>query len=436
MSIEVKIPKISEDADTGTVAEIYVSEGDVIEEGQDIIALDSDKASVNVPSDASGKVSSIEMEEGQEVHVGDVILVLEEVEEKQNGQKPSEKKGKKKKGTEEKPSEAGGKEPSDKKEKSKKKKKKEKKKRREQEEKTPSAPLAKKFARELGISLSELKTDDPEDRITREDVMEHARKVIESKTAHRPSPETVQSGIKPIELPDFSKWGETERRPLSSIRSVIAENTTRSWQNIPHVTHHDRAKLSALEDFLSQMEQDEGQKLSMTALVAKIAVEALKKFPKFNASLDLEKEEIIFKKYYHISIAVDTDDGLLMPVIRDVGQKPIGALSEELSGLAEKARGRKLQPEEMEGGNFAVSNLGGIGGTAFTPVIFPPQVAILGVSAAETQALFHKGKFVPRQMLPLSLSYDHRMIDGAEAARFLRWICEVIEQPFRLLNAG
>ncbi|MCO6476463.1 MAG: 2-oxo acid dehydrogenase subunit E2, partial [Phaeodactylibacter sp.] len=367
MSIEVKIPKISEDADTGTVAEIYVSEGDVIEEGQDIIALDSDKASVNVPSDASGKVSSIKMEEGQEVHVGDVILILEEVKEKHKGQKSSGKKEKKKQedskkkepepeapkkkeSEEKKPSEAGGKESRDKKKKSKKKKKKQKKKRQKREEATPSAPLAKKFARELGISLSELETDGPEGRITREDVMEHARRIIESKTAPHPSPETVQNGIKPIELPDFSQWGETERRPLSSVRSVIAENTTRSWQNIPHVTHHDKAELSALEDFLRQMEQDEGQKLSMTALITKISVEALKKFPKFNASLDLKKEEIVFKKYYHISIAVDTDDGLLMPVIRDVGQKPIGALSEELSELAEKARGRKLQPEEMEGG--------------------------------------------------------------------------------------
>ncbi len=448
MSVEVKVPRISEDADTGIVAEIYVEEGDTIEEGQNIIALDSDKASVDVPSDASGKVISINMQEGDEVAVGDVILILEESE-SENGEpeegrekeKAEEKKGKaeqkkktkedsKKKEEDEEPSEKDtGEEPE-------KQPKPAAAEEEQEQELTPSAPLAKKFARELGIDISELETGDPEQRITREDVMEYARKIIKSKKEARPSGEPARGGITPIELPDFSKWGEVERQPFSPVRSATAEKTRRSWQNMPHVTHHDKAELSELNDFRASMAQDKGQELSMTALITKVVAEALKKFPKFNASLDLDGEEIIFKKYYHISIAVDTDEGLLMPVIRDVDKKPIVELSEELNELAERARNRELNPAEMEGGNFAISNLGGIGGTAFTPVIFPPQAAILGVSTSETQAVFSGGKFEPREVLPLSLSYDHRLIDGAEAARFLRWVCEVIEQPMRLLNAA
>lgn len=504
MSKEVKVPKLSEETDTGTVAGIYVKEGDTVEEGQDIIGLESDKASMDVPSDASGTVKSIKVKEGDEVKVGDVILILEESgdsEEKEDepddedaGEEKEDKEekdvekekttaGKKKKDEEEKEEEDSESDESDEKEdpddedkKSKagkekesdgdsedddtddededteekevdedseeKEEKKEPPKKSEAKEsdeeqggddESATAPLAKKFARELGIDLKDLQGGDPEKRITREDVMVHAKKLIsESKRgAGKPA---GGGGIEPIELPDFSQWGETEREPLSGIRSAIARNTTLSWQNIPHVTHHDKADLTELHEFLSKTAEEDGQKMSMTAVLTKIAVEALKQFPVFNASLDLPNKEIIYKKYYHVSVAVDTENGLLMPVLKDVDQKSLNELSQELSDLAEKARDQKLKPEEMKGGNFAISNLGGIGGTSFTPVIFPPQGAILGVSTSETQAIFIDGKFKPREILPLSLSYDHRLIDGAEAARFLRWICEVIEQPFNLLT--
>lgn len=512
MSKEVKIPKLSEETDTGTVASIYVKEGDTVEEGQDIIGLESDKASMDVPSDSSGTVKSIKVKEGDEVKVGDVILTLEESgdgeekEDKPDDEGSSQDKeeetdesvekekttaGKKKKDEEEKEEEDSGSDEPDEKEdpdEEDKKPKKEKEKESdddsedddtdekgrddkeedddeeekdvdedseekeekkkpakkseakdsaeeedESEEKSATAPLAKKFARELGIDIKDLQGDDPEKRITREDVMAHAKKLITERKKDGGEP-SVGNGVEPIELPDFSQWGDTEREPLSGIRSAIARNTTLSWQNIPHVTHHDKADLTELHEFLSKTAEEDGQKLSMTAVLTKIAVEALKQFPVFNASLDLSNKEIIFKKYYHVSVAVDTENGLLMPVLKDVDQKSLNKLSQELSDLAEKARSQKLKPEEMKGGNFAISNLGGIGGTSFTPVIFPPQGAILGVSTSQTRAIFIDGEFKPREILPLSLSYDHRLIDGAEAARFLRWICEVIEQPFNLLT--
>ena len=507
MSKEVKVPQISEDADSGTVADIYVKEGDEIEEGQDIIGLESDKASVDVPSDASGKVKSIKVSEGDEVKVGDVILILEDSddegaseeddsdqEEKEDSEDSDSEKededdsddastdsaskdeeeeddddsGKEKEESEEEDSaEDEDNDESKGEEKDKSEKKKSSRDSDEDDEETeekdsdksdastgsdnegasdddeddsddngPVAPLAKKFARELGVDISEIQGDDPEKRVTREDVMAHAKKMISAakKGGSESSDSKRKGGVPAIELPDFSKWGETEREPLSGIRNAVAKNTITSWQNIPHVTQHDLADLTELHEFLDKTSNEDGVKLSMTAVLTKITVEALKQFPKFNASLDLENKEIVYKKYYHISIAVDTENGLMMPVMQDVDQKPIHKLSEELSELAEKARNQKLKPEEMKGGNFAISNLGGIGGTYFTPVIFPPQAAILGVSSSETRPVWNESEFEPCEILPLSLSYDHRLIDGAEAARFLRWICEVIEQPFNLLT--
>ncbi len=518
MSKEVKVPQISEDADSGTVADIYVKEGDEIEEGQDIIGLESDKASVDVPSDASGKVKSIKVSEGDEVKVGDVILILEDSDgdssessesedEKEKGSKDSDdsdpekeedsedeeddsededkdsekekeesneddseeeegddedsdkdddsdeevKSEKKKSSKDASASSASDDEDDEESEKEESKDKSDKKKSKNSKEESadeadseeddsddngPVAPLAKKFARELGVDISEIQGDDPEKRVTREDVMAHAKKMISAakKSGGESKASEASGGVLAIELPDFSRWGETEREPLSGIRNAVAKNTTTSWQNIPHVTQHDQADLTELHEFLDKTSNEDGVKLSMTAVLTKITVEALKQFPKFNASLDLENKEIVYKKYYHISIAVDTENGLMMPVMQDVDQKPINKLSEELSELAEKARNQKLKPEEMKGGNFAISNLGGIGGTYFTPVIFPPQAAILGVSSSETRPVWNESEFEPREILPLSLSYDHRLIDGAEAARFLRWICEVIEQPFNLLT--
>ncbi|MGM0392607.1 MAG: 2-oxo acid dehydrogenase subunit E2, partial [Bacteroidota bacterium] len=239
-----------------------------------------------------------------------------------------------------------------------------------------------------------------------------------------------------LSLPDFSKWGSTETKPLSGIRMETARRTKASWQNIPHVFQFDEADISEIEKYMEKNKEkaeEAGGKLTITAILLKVSASALQQFPKFNASIDPEKEEMILKHYIHIGIAVDTEKGLLLPVIRDVDKKSIIELAAEITKVAEKAREGKLSPDEMKGGNFSISNLGGIGGTNFTPIIYHPQVAILGVSRAKTSPVFSEGEFKPREVLPLSLSYDHRLIDGAEGAEFLHWIVQALEDPYKAL---
>jgi pyruvate dehydrogenase E2 component (dihydrolipoamide acetyltransferase) len=245
-------------------------------------------------------------------------------------------------------------------------------------------------------------------------------------------PEAAE-GVK--EMPDFSKWGDISRKPLSKVRSIIAGGTEQSWSLIPHVTQFDKADITDLEIFrkkYSKIAEKEGGKLTVTAIILKVIVAALKKYPRFNSSIDPQKGEIIYKEYYNIGMAVDTDRGLLLPVIRDVDKKSILDLSVELLELADRTRDKKVTPDEMEGGTFTISNQGGIGGTDFTPIVFWPQVAILGISRASKQPVYDEDEetFKPRTVLPLSLSYDHRIIDGADAARFLRWVTEALEHPF------
>lgn len=235
-------------------------------------------------------------------------------------------------------------------------------------------------------------------------------------------------------MPDFSQWGLVSSEKASTIRRLTAENILTSWQTIPHVTHFDEADITNLENFRKEYQgkiKKEGVKLTVTAVLLKITGFALQKFPKFNASLN--KDEIIFKHYYNVGVAVDTPRGLLVPVIRDVNSKSLVQLSVELDELAQKARDKKISPDEMQGGNITISNLGGIGGTAFTPIILPPQVAILGVSRAVYKPVYINDELEKRMIIPLSVSYDHRIIDGADGARFLRWICDVIEDPYAIL---
>jgi pyruvate dehydrogenase E2 component (dihydrolipoamide acetyltransferase) len=222
---------------------------------------------------------------------------------------------------------------------------------------------------------------------------------------------------------------------MTVTRRRIAETLSYAWSNVPHVTQHDQADITGLEQFRRgyvERVQQAGGKLTVTSILLKVVASALKTFPTFNASVDAERDEVVLKKYYHVNVAVDTDRGLLVPVVRDVDTKSILELSVELAGLAEKARANKLTPEEMTGGTFTISNLGGIGGTAFAPIIYWPQVAIMGVARARQQAVYVDGQLQPRLVLPLSLSYDHRIIDGAEGVRFLRWIAQTLERPFLL----
>lgn len=468
MAIEVKIPQISEETDTAKVAEILVKEGDTIEKDQSVIAVETDKASVEVPSSHSGTIREIKVSEGEEVKVGDVILTLSDGEEEGGEKEKKEDKKEEKEDKEQektKDSEKEKKKEEDQKEESKKEKpekeeeteKEETEKNREEEasekkqkedketegrekedakekgddEKDvevpgkPASPAVRRLARELGVEIEQVEGSGPGGRVTEDDIKSHARGE-RGKTSARQT----------LSLPDFSKWGSTETKPLSGIRKETARRTQASWQNIPHVFQFDEADISEIQKYMEKNKEkaeEAGGRLTITAILLKISANALLQFPKFNASIDLENEEMILKHYIHIGIAVDTEKGLLLPVIRDVDKKSIIELAAEITKIAEKAREGKLSPEEMKGGNFSISNLGGIGGTNFTPIIYHPQVAILGVARAKTSPVYSGGEFKPREILPLSLSYDHRLIDGAEGAEFLQWIVQALEDPYRAL---
>ena len=444
---EVKLPEISESAEAGTVTSLLVAKGDSIAEGDSIIEIETDKASVEVPSDASGTVEDVKVAEGDELSEGDVILVLDTEGEAAGGKGDTEGEAAdtKVRGGDTGPektqdekdsaaaddSAAAGKEaagagsagdaaaaterraPED-----------------EGPTPVPASPSTRRLAREIGVDIHVVEGSGPGGRITADDVKRHSRE--------RPSKSAggSQGGITAAhELPDFSRFGPTRREKVSQIRRITAENTQAAWQVVPHVTQHDEAVVDAVEEFRQTYKEGvakAGGKLTVTVILLKIVAKALEKFPRFNSSVDMDAGEIIYKEYINVGVAVDTDRGLLVPVVRDVDQKSLTELSVELSELAGKARDKKLSPKDMEGGNFTISNLGGIGGTAFTPVVFAPQVAILGVARAKQVPVYVDGDFVPRLMLPLSLSYDHRAVDGADGARFLRWICEALEHPMSM----
>jgi pyruvate dehydrogenase E2 component (dihydrolipoamide acetyltransferase) len=291
------------------------------------------------------------------------------------------------------------------------------------------------MAREFGVDIHQVGGTGPEGRISMDDVKQYTRETLSRLSAD-------DAGIRQaaeVELPDFSQWGEVEIEAMSNIRKATARHMELSWSTIPHVTQFDKADIGELEKLRKRFAgkvEEAGGKLTITAILLKVAAAALKQFPKFNASIDLKKQEIIYKKYYHIGVAVDTERGLLVPVIRDVDRKNVQELALELGDVAEKARNRKLRPEDLQGGVFTITNLGGIGGVNFTPIVNSPEVAILGVARGSTEPVFKDGQFEPRLMLPLSVSYDHRLIDGADGARFLRWIVQSLEEPFILALQG
>jgi pyruvate dehydrogenase E2 component (dihydrolipoamide acetyltransferase) len=293
----------------------------------------------------------------------------------------------------------------------------------------------RRFAREIGIDINEVSGTGPGGRISIEDVKSFAKMLNKQKAVL----DNVLRGIEAEKLPDFSKWGEIEVKPMSKVREKTAKHLAYAWATIPHVTQFDKADITDLEKLRKEFGkkvESAGGKLTVTGILLKVISSAFKVFPQFNASVDLVNNQVIYKKYHNIGIAVDTDRGLLVPVIRNVDRKNLIDLSVELTAIAEKARNAKLTLEDMQGGNFSISNLGGIGGSGFTPVVNSPEVAVLGVSRSQMEPVFADGDFIPRLMLPLSLSYDHRLIDGADAARFLRWVCEALEKPFKILVEG
>ena len=451
---EFKLPELGENIDSGDLVRLMISAGATVAEGQPVMELETEKAVVEVPSTVSGVVREIKVKEGQKVKVGDVIFTLEggaaapvetprrhEPVEHISGQQAArlafqlamKAEGK----TEEQalppdqpvagastdfnmPVQLGKVAGT------------------EHRDPAPAAPHVRRLARELGVDIHSVKGSGPGGRISDDDVKLHAKNALAAATAAAQAPGAAF--IEP-ELPDFSKWGKIERVSIRGVRRKTAEHLRAAWNTIPHVTQQDRADITELEQLRAKFApraEEAGGKMTVTAIALKVCASALKVFPQFNASIDMGKEEIIYKQYINIGVAVDTDRGLLVPVIRDVDKKNIVELAAEMTQLSKKARDRKLTPEEMTGGTFTITNLGGIGGTGFSPIVNHPEVAILGLSRSrmEPEWVSDRSKFEPRLILPLSLSYDHRLIDGADAARFLRWIAEAFEQPFLLSVQG
>ncbi|MFO7965374.1 MAG: 2-oxo acid dehydrogenase subunit E2 [Desulfobacterales bacterium] len=430
MSIEFKLPDPGEGIQEAEITEVLVSEGDEVEEEQSVLVIETDKASVEVPAPTAGIVKKIHVSAGDVVKVGEVLMIFEEAD--QAGKEPEERE------------EGEESEPGREKEEAKDKKREEPAEKREEaagkERPVPATPSTRRLGRELGIDLHKVPASGPRGRVTAEDVQTFAK---EQKTAQGALEETTEaeapSPAAPS-LPDFTQWGPVERRALRSVRRTTAKRMRLAWSQIPHVTHQDVADITDMEAFRQKHKTEierKGGVLTLTAFVLKSTVAALKSHPRFNASIDMKSEEIILKKYYHIGVAVDTEKGLIVPVIRNVDRKSLTELALELFELAERTRNGKTKREDMTGGTFTVTNVGPLGGTGFTPIINYPQVAILGLARAKLQPVVYgsidDNEIVPRLLLPFALGFDHRIVDGADAARFVRMIIEVLENPERLM---
>ncbi len=434
MSIEIKLPEIADNVTTAVVLEVLVKKGDTVKADDVLAEMESDKASFELPSEAAGVVKEVKVSEGQQVKVGEVMFIIDteaagskdEKAEEKTPEKPAEKPEEKK--AEEAPKEEPKESAKDEKPQPEAKEEPEQQVSYVSAAHVPASPAVRRLARELGIDITQIKGSGPNERVVEDDVKAFTKKVVQSK-ASGAGAGVIQDDF---QLPDFSKMGEVRREKMDTIRKITAKAMAGSWQNIPHVFQFDKADITELEKFrkdYSKLVEKKGAKLTVTAILLKLSAIALKTHPKFNASIDMKNEVIIYKEFVNIGVAVDTDRGLLVPVIRDVDKKSITDLSLELNELAEKARTKKIKPDELQGANFTISNLGGIGGTNFTPIVNRPAVAILGVSRSQIEPVFIDGEFKPRMILPLSLSYDHRLIDGADGARFLRWLVEAMQNP-------
>jgi len=450
---EFRLPELGENITQGDLVRLMISSGAKVSEGQPVMELETDKAVVEVPSSVSGVVKEIQVKEGDKIKVGQVIFTLEgstsatqpsrsrtspvEHVSGQHGARLAFQAAIRAEGkTEEQalppdqpkpsapvfsmPVQLGKVAGTD------------------HRQPVPAAPHVRRLAREIGVDIYEVKGSGPGGRVSEDDVKAYAKGLLS--TAATVAQATPRAGhFAQPQLPDFAKWGKIERVSMRGVRRKTAEHLAEAWNTIPHVTQHDRADITELEQLRARFApkaEEAGGKMTVTAIALKVCAAALKVFPQFNASIDIEKEEIVYKQYINVGVAADTDRGLLVPVIRDVDKKNIVELAVELSQFSKKAREKKLTPAEMEGGTFTITNLGGIGGVGFTPIVNFPEVAILGLSRSRMEPEWINGKFEPRLILPLSLSYDHRLIDGADAARFLRWIAEAFEQPFLLSVQG
>lgn len=487
MRKEIKIPDIAENVDSGLIAGILVSEGDNVKQDQPVVEVETDKASTDIPSPYDGTVAEITVKEGDEVSVNQVIMIIDVA----NGENGDEEDSKETGGGDDREKESAGgateeKEESEKDKESEKEESEEDKDTEEDEdsedrksekdkdaeevedsekeksedrdsekdkdteegsggEDIPASPAVRRIAREAGLNLANIKGSGHGNRITIEDIksakkrnQEEDKKPGKDKQGGKgeekdSGPDTPVQG----DLPDFSGWGNITKEKMNTIRRVTARNMTASWQQIPQVTQFDEADITAIEEFRQKHKEESAQKggkLTITAILVRIVAFALQKFPRFNCSLDTTDNSLVMKQYYNIGIAVDTDKGLMVPVIKDVDKQSLSEISAKTAELAKQARESEIALNDLQGGNFTISNLGGIGGTAFTPIVYKPQVGILGVARAAYKQVYLENKFRKRLILPLSLTYDHRVIDGAEGAGFLRWICDVLEDPYALLK--
>jgi pyruvate dehydrogenase E2 component (dihydrolipoamide acetyltransferase) len=475
---EFKIPELGENVASGDVTRILVNVGDTIARDQPVLELETDKATIEVPSSVAGLVKEIKVSKGDTVNVGAVVLTVDDsaagnggagkekaeagareeepataAEPQRSAPSPAESQGEPAAAAHVDAGEASSSRHTDA--------------RsastsaespkvlsmpprasaesstasvRASAEPAPAAaasPAVRRLAREIGVDVADVQGTGPGGRISQEDVKEHARRILSSVGAATGAAAGGPRAGRP--LPNFEKWGAVERQPWSNIRRSTSEHLSFAWNTVAHVTQCDKADVTDLEA-LRQSHRDQiasaGGALTVTAILVKVLATAVREFPQFNASLDVDRGEIVYKQYVNVGVAVDTERGLLVPVIRDADRKNILQISVELQQLSEKARNRKLTLEDMSGGGITISNLGGIGGTYFTPIVNWPEVAILGVSRGVREPVWRNGGVEPRMMLPMSLSYDHRLIDGADAMRFLRWIVQAIEQPFLLSLVG
>ena len=430
--IEFRLPELGEGIESGQVIEVLVAPGDRVSVEQPLLEVETDKAAVEIPSPADGTVIEVCVSTGDTVGINQILVRIDG-----EGKKPSSEKNASPGAAakEEKPPAAEKPVP----------------KTKTPEEKqppppevsagseaaagpleVPAAPSVRRLARELGVGLRSVPGTGPRGRILERDVKAHAKAIIKSASSAPAEPAEPP-------LPDFSRWGETAVESFSTVRKLTAERLSQAWA-APHVTQFDKAYVSRLED-LRKLNKEKvaaaGGNLTVTAILVKAISRALLEFPKFNSSIHMGSSTIVYKKYINIGIAVDTERGLLVPVIRDADKKDITEISVELTDISSAAREKKLSADRLRGGTFTITNLGGIGGVFFTPILNPPEVAILGVSRSSVEPAYVEGELVGKLMLPLSLSYDHRLIDGAEAARFLRWLCETLEKsPESIFERG
>ena len=431
--VEYKLPELGENISSATITKVLVNAGDMISVDQILFEIETDKATVEIPSEISGTVKQVKVKDGQTIKTGEVVLIVSSDNTVKSHAANQEKTIETEKQIiseeakleiartlkdfkDESTANKFGI-------------------RRTEiiERIVPASPSVRRFAREIGIDIHKVKGTGAGGRISIDDVKLFAKELNQKIQKGKIQTDSVSLNKEP--LPDFTRFGEIERMPMNNVRRKTAEHLSYAWSTVPHVTQFDKADITELEKLRKQFSKQveiAGGKLTITGILLKVIASAMKIFPQFNSSVDMDNSEIIYKKYINIGVAVDTEKGLLVPVIKDADRKNITKLSVELAEISKKARDKKLGLDDMQGGCFTISNLGGIGGTYFTPVINSPEVAILGVSKSVIDPVFIDGEFKPRLMMPLSLSYDHRIIDGADAIRFLRWIINALENPFVL----